>query len=349
MGVPTANATYRFCPHAGMTALHYYGMSAITNGQKVNVMAQDGTRDQLWFFDGTRLRLERNRSYCLDRDKTNNQCDLCQAMSSELINQEVAFEIVTGTRVQCYIRLKNKIDGQDYYLQSDASQCVWVAGKSNATPWEYEKIHRVADLPALSVYSPGSADWFHKSSGLNPESSWTAAPNAAYAANLTHFYTRIFGATPSANGAQHLYNLYGSLMTMSGWAGKFHVGVDMTCGSRSDSVPIRAPFSGTVYRRAGDAFNTLTLYQSAYNYVFRFLHMSRPRAAGSVQKGEILGYLSDVGASGSRHVHVEVAPAKVSDGVVTNTSSAPAPTSSNLPMGDTMSPYVVFGNCLNWG
>ena len=124
MGVPTANATYRFCPNAGMTALNYYGMSTMTNGQKVNVMTQDGTREQLWFYDGTRLRIEHNRNYCLDRDKTNNKCDLWQVMSSELINQEITFEIVTGTNVQCYIRLKNKINGQDYYLQSGASQCM---------------------------------------------------------------------------------------------------------------------------------------------------------------------------------------------------------------------------------
>ncbi len=364
MAMPRAGYSYRFCLEAGTNALNYYGTSSLKNGTKVNCMPQDGTREQSWYYDGNRLFIEHSHdTFCLDRNVNGGLADIWQKDTSDYANQEIDFE--QRSNVTCYIRLRYPINGSVMYLKGSTSQCSWVAGKSNASYFEVEELHRVIDMPKIGNYNvsaykePNYCEWFHKDAGMQNGGRFD---EQNIRTNVRRFFGKVFhedasykSNDPTSLDKNCLYNLYGALQTNinSYFNGRFHVGVDMYSDG---ATAVHAPFTGELLARNPSNCGMIALYCQPYDVTFIFLHMASliNKAIGSqIAAGEVIGTQSGIDSSGNNtfgaHLHVEVHPGRV-------TKYGQAPTSSNIAIGlpgdgqaGTINPYIYMGGCTALG
>lgn len=331
MAVPASGYTYRF--RAGSNGLNYYGSSSLSNGTKINTMALDGTFEQNWRYDGSRLYVEYGpTTYCLHKNASNNAVIWAKDTSASGNNSQlIDFVGVSGTSYNCYIKLRNS----SHYLQEGSGQCTWVTSQASATSWEFERLDRVVDMPS-GLYT-NRTEFFHRGAGQTNGESWTNVSNTQKAIAVQSFYKYVFNTAAHPADSSCLYNLYGALMyNVGSVSGKFHVGVDMTY---STGRAIRAPFSGQIIA-SGGSYGMVALYNSTQNKTFVFLHMTGCAASGNITKGSTMGYQGSVGTTAS-HLHVEVYEGRV-------TSSSSPSSNSNTTLGTLRAPYSYMSACLSW-
>jgi|GEM_PF-2726084 len=296
----TSGRYYRFCNKATEKDLNHYA----SDGSNVDVWTEDGTTDQIWYWNGSKLYPESNRTKCLDRYVTNNNADVYTP--NDDTNQILTFVpvSVSDTSYGYYyrIRLKNTIGGKIYYLTQSGSNVVWSTSATNDySVWLAEEIRRVTNIG-----DTGYTDYF---------SVWSGLPNGSFskAAAVKNLHNICFGGNVSDNKKWN-YNMFGSLWAGGSalYQGKFHTGVDF-----STQGSVYAPISGTVVY-ANENFGTVTISNNSIKVLC--LHMSGRIANGTkVTAGQTkIGTVAGIGADGavgafSAHLHVEVHSAAASD------------------------------------
>lgn len=107
---------------------------APANGQNVITYESDGTVEEMWYFDGSRLRSAGNRKYCLDRYAAStylDNADIWAVSSSDSASQVVT---ITKNSDETYkIKLSTPVNGVDYYLTAKSNANGTATGKSKTS------------------------------------------------------------------------------------------------------------------------------------------------------------------------------------------------------------------------
>ncbi len=157
--------TYKIKCVANDKMLNLCASGSVSNGLNVANNSDNGTVEQKWFFDGSKLRSGSNRKYCLDRYTAStylDNADVWEAKSSEDANQKVVIESVSSFY---RIRLASKVNGEYYYLTSKGSgngsssgkkastdgNIFWaVADNSNYQKWNFNEVVPSGDSKTIN-------------------------------------------------------------------------------------------------------------------------------------------------------------------------------------------------------
>ena len=174
----TYHITSRYSP-AAKRRLNLYSAGNTADAMNVVLYTPDSTKEQKWLFLDSRLYIQTNLQYCLDRynlptSSSHNNADIYKASAKEDINQMV--EIVPSGG--CY---KIKLLGQEIYLtaQSDvngssAGKTVTASGNvywsapvsGNQQLWDFEEVQAASDSQTKPPLS-GQATVFPAASFYN--------------------------------------------------------------------------------------------------------------------------------------------------------------------------------------
>lgn len=177
--------------------LNLYYPGSIVNGQNVCLWTKDGSLEQQWKFDGSKLLNMRNTRYALDKytvagNANNNNADVWEA--NDPTNQNIVFEAVSGNIV------KIKLVSSGLYLTafSDAhgnntnktptstGNVFWAAKKtSKLQQWEFVEVGGSVDpeppedgetLAKLKKKFPHGKYWNHVGMSGNNQDGYTNSP-----------------------------------------------------------------------------------------------------------------------------------------------------------------------------
>ena len=311
MATLTSGNVYRITNKATGKALNYYNGNA-----SVNVYDEDGTMDQNWYFNSSRLFTEHNRTTkCLG--KSGSSTPIATYSSGSTSTQGITATITLTNNYGDYVTIM--CDGN--YLTSSGTSLSWTSTKSGTnSEWLCEKLHRVS-MPSCGT------EYFHTLCGVA-----SGTFTSSYATKLRAFAKSCFGER-SVSDPQLFYNAYGALMFNAGTDnnGKFHLGIDMSPGGI-----VTAPFAGTV-KQTTTNYGQVVIQNDANSKFFVFMHLDNITATvGSIKKGVAIGTMAGIGKNGasvfSPHLHVEVHS--------TNRTGQNPVANSKVPLADTLCPYL---------
>lgn len=202
MALPISGKTYVFiCDGARSEdkpkTLNLYYSGSIVNGQNVCLWTQDGSLEQQWKFDGSKLLNMRNTRYALDKytvagNANNNNADVWEA--NDPTNQNIVFEAVSGNIVKIklassglYLTAFSDTHGNntDKTPTSDGN-VFWAAKKaSKLQQWEFVEVGGSVDpeppedgetLAKLKKKFPHGKYWNHVGMSGNNQDGYTNSP-----------------------------------------------------------------------------------------------------------------------------------------------------------------------------
>lgn len=202
MALPISGKTYVFiCDGARSEdkpkALNLYYSGSIVNGQNVCLWTQDGSLEQQWKFDGSKLLNMRNTRYALDKytvagNANNNNADVWEA--NDPTNQNIVFEAVSGNIVKIklassglYLTAFSDTHGNNTDKTSTSDGNVfWAAKKaSKLQQWEFVEVGGSVDpeppedgetLAKLKKKFPHGKYWNHVGMSGNNQDGYTNSP-----------------------------------------------------------------------------------------------------------------------------------------------------------------------------
>ncbi len=339
MPTPTSGNTYRFrsnttaAVNSSRSVGYYLNCYGTTSGSTVNGYRRDGTRDQIWNFDGTRLTHEKSgTSICLSRSGTTATAVQIGSTSLATSLSQISFEQISGNNY----RVKVGGTTSPMYLtatpttnSANASITLsWAALKSsdstNSQSWEVERLIKVTGFPS-GLYT-NNTEFFHPSAGWT-QGTYTGNGGATKLANAIALYRKCYNLSSSATvtNSQVFTNLYGAMTVGSGtWQdGSIHLGYDFNRGLGTE---IYAPYAGTVQNAPyASTYGAVALYANSRYY--HLLHMDPVSVSQgvSVTTANVIGKEGRAGVS-QVHLHIEAATSNS-----TSVRSPLASTNSSLP------------------
>ena len=157
MALPISGKTYVFICDGARSGnepkvLNLYYPGSIVNGQNVCLWTKDGSLEQQWKFDGSKLLNMRNTRYALDKytvagNANNNNADVWEA--NDPTNQNIVFEAVSGNIVKIklassglYLTAYNDAHGNNTNkTPTSTGNVFWAAKKtSKLQQWEFVEV-----------------------------------------------------------------------------------------------------------------------------------------------------------------------------------------------------------------
>lgn len=257
---------------------YYLNCYGSTSGSTVNGYLRDGTTDQIWNFDGTRLIHEKSE-FALSRSSTTSSAVKIGSATSGTSLSGITFELISGNNYRIVIGADSSTPR---YLTatprtSETSTSIvlsWETKNSSDSgktqSWEVEKLIKVTNFPS-GVY-PNNTEFFHPSAGWIP-GTYALNGGASKLAKLKELYRKCYGLsdTASVTESQCMKNLYGALTYGSGtWQdGTFHLGYDF---NRGEGTKIFAPYDGVVKNTPdNNGYGEVTIYANSKYYTL--MHM----------------------------------------------------------------------------
>ncbi len=327
--------------------LNLYG-GITTNGTNVCQYSADNSNEQKWKASGNKLYTNDSTTKCLDRYYSTSSsihlnADIWTENASENANQYLTFGrkdsyntislsdnsyLVASTEpfTDSYINSSGnttagkipgskgnvywKYFGEDETLPDEAC---WIATEIGGTTLTPSNGIIVTNMPQITNYPyPNQQEEFHPGSGM-VNGSWYGDNNGTQKEDaIFDFYVATFGvAPPHINN--YLYNLYGAKYSDSEsipvqFRNTYHTGIDMFYYA---GATIRSALSGTVAFYDSE-YGAVGIYDGYRTYVYMHMNLNQSIMVNDaeVSIGTILGTQSDVGVSGSNHLHIEVQPGK---------------------------------------
>lgn len=158
--------TYIITSKVGTRKLHACTSGTASNGLNVIIKTTNDSPDQMWYFNGSRLKSGSNRKFCLTRDSSStykNNANIYESQTSQNTNQVI--NIVETTDGYYNIVLRNSIDGETLYLTvvnnadgtnsgkstSSYGNVYWTTAKgSNNQKWSFTKISEPSNATTIN-------------------------------------------------------------------------------------------------------------------------------------------------------------------------------------------------------
>ena len=202
MALPISGKTYVFICDGARSGnepkvLNLYYPGSIINGQNVCLWTKDGSLEQQWKFDGSKLLNMRNTRYALDKytvagNANNNNADVWEA--NDPTNQNIVFEAVSGNIVKIklassglYLTAYNDAHGNNTNkTPTSTGNVFWAAKKaSKLQQWEFVEVCGSVDpeppedgetLAKLKKKFPHGKYWNHVGMSGNNQDGVTNSP-----------------------------------------------------------------------------------------------------------------------------------------------------------------------------
>ena len=202
MALPISGKTYVFICDGARSGnepkvLNLYYPRSIVNGQNVCLWTKDGSLEQQWKFDGSKLLNMRNTRYALDKytvagNANNNNADVWEA--NDPTNQNIVFEAVSGNIVKIklassglYLTAYNDAHGNNTNkTPTSIGNVFWAAKKaSKLQQWEFVEVGGSVDpqppedgktLRELKRKFPNGKYWNHVGMSGNNQDGYTNSP-----------------------------------------------------------------------------------------------------------------------------------------------------------------------------
>ena len=202
MALPISGKKYVFiCDGARsdgkVKTLNLYYPGSIVNGQNVCLWTKDGSLEQQWKFDGSKLLNMRNTRYALDKytvagNANNNNADVWEA--NDPTNQNIVFEAVSGNIVKIklvssglYLTAFSDAHGDNTHkTPTSTGNVFWAAKKtSKLQQWEFVEVGGSVDpeppedgetLAKLKKKFPHGKYWNHVGMSGNNQDGYTNSP-----------------------------------------------------------------------------------------------------------------------------------------------------------------------------
>lgn len=299
---------------------YYLNCYGSTSGSTVNGYLRDGTTDQIWNFDGTRLIHEKSE-FALSRSSTTSSAVKIGSTTSGTSLSGITFELISGNNYRIVIGADS---GTPRYLTatprtSETSSSIvlsWETKKSsdsgNTQSWEVEKLIKVTNFPG-GVY-PNDTEFFHPSAGWIP-GTYALNGGASKLTKLKELYRKCYGLSNTAEVTERecMLNLYGALTYSSGtWQdGTFHLGYDF---NRGENTKIYAPYDGTVKNTPdNNNYGEVTVYANSKYYTLMHMKINtgtsgpkKDAAISSTPNASESNYLGKEYKKGVSQVHLHI-------------------------------------------
>lgn len=323
MSLPVSGKTYTFeCLGAEGMFLNLYYSNGVSDGQNVILWEGDGSLEQQWKYNGSKLLTVRNTNFALDKytfsgSANNNNADVWTA--NDPTNQNIVFVATSSGNDVVKIKLASSnmyltaygfengtsggktptSTGNVYWTSSDkATMQQWifreVGGSVDPEPGE---MITVTNMPS-GIYS-NDTEYFHPQSGM-VNGTWVQN-NGSYIQNkIKNYYKTIYGVEPDS-ADQYLYNLFGAKLT---GRNDYHIGVDIWHGSGSK---ITSAHSGTVIKAGNTDSNEVAIYDGERTYYYLHMKDRYVEQGDTVIAGKtVLGTEGQAGWATGSHLHLEV-------------------------------------------
>lgn len=250
--------TYIITSKVGTRKLHACTSGTASNGLNVIIKTANYSPDQMWYFNGSRLKSGSNRDYCLARDSSatyKDNANIYKAQSTQNTNQVV--DIVATTDGYYHIILRNKIDGETLYLTvvnnadgsnngksaSSFGNVLWdTARGSNNQKWAFERVSDPSGavningikVPFAEFPPDGNTYWTTTGNPTNSAGTDSKQYNGAQCAGFARYvYAQLWGSDEAGSRYGTTISTNGSISNFSG----LPLGTRLICTVRQSFNP----------------------------------------------------------------------------------------------------------------